>query len=191
MRFLLNNSSFRQGALTAYHRCQTATCRQMLASSLSSWTFRSDAKQQQQQRATTIKRQQRNIFWNAHADVTGPFGSYKQEYELSLSDPEAYWKKAADQVEWFQKPTKILDYDAVNNPHFPKWFPDGVINMSYNCLDVHVKDGRADQDALIYDSPVTGVKQRFSYQQLLDQVSTLAGAMQDLGVEAGDRVGKS
>ena len=134
---------------------------------------------------------ERNLVWSdAHSSIKGAFGSYKQEYDLSLNDPELFWEKAADQVEWFQKPSQILDYDPQTNPYFPKWFTDGVINMSYNCLDVHVKNGRAHQDALVYDSPVTGVKERYTYQELLDQVSTLAGAMQDLGIEAGDRVGK-
>jgi len=99
-----------------------------------------------------------------------------------------YWAKAADKIEWFQKPSTILDYDADLDPSFPKWFPDGIINMSYNCLDVHVKGGRANQDALMYDSPVTGVKQRYTFEELLDQVATLAGAMQDLGIEPGERV---
>ena len=62
--------------------------------------------------------------------------------------------------------------------------------MAYNCLDVHVQNGRGDQDALIYDSPVTGTKERFTYQELLQQVSTLAGAMKDCGVEPSDRVDK-
>ena len=140
---------------------------------------------------TTIQshqHQRRSIVWNAHADVRGPFGSFKEEYELSLREPEKYWAKAADKIEWFQKPSSILDYDADFNPHFPKWFSDGIINMSYNCLDVHVNNGRAKQDALMYDSPVTGVKQRFTFEELLDQVATLAGAMQDLGIEPGDRV---
>lgn len=130
-----------------------------------------------------------SIPWNVHADVKGPFGAYKEQYEFALRDPESYWKAAADKLEWFQKPSTILDYNAETNPHFPRWFADGRINMSYNCLDVHVNEGRADQDALIYDSPVTGVKERYTYQQLLTEVSTFAGAMQDLGVEKGDRVG--
>jgi len=134
------------------------------------------------------QQQYRTIIWNTHADVQGAFGSYKEQYEKSIKDPETFWKAAADNLEWFQKPSTILDYDPVRNPHFPRWYTDGRINMSYECLDVHVKQGRGQQDALIYDSPVTGAKERFTYQELLGQVSTLAGAMQDLGVEAGDRV---
>ena len=188
MRFLLH--CHRRGALTAFRQCQTAARRWILASSLSTWTLDSDLRPTKRQ-STTSQQQRRTLFWNANADVYGDFGSYKEEYELSLRDPETYWKKAADQLEWFEKPQTILDYDANLNPHFPKWFPDGVFNMAYNCLDVHVhKHGRGKQDALLYDSPVTGVKQRFTYEELLHQVSTLAGAMKDLGVESGDRVGK-
>ena len=135
--------------------------------------------------------QRRAYITSPHANhVKGPFGSFAEQYDLSLREPETYWRAAAEKLEWFQRSSTILDYDPVTNPHFPKWFPDGLVNLSYNCLDVHVNAGRGAQDALIYDSPVTGVKQRYTYQELLDQVSTLAGAMQDLGVEMGDRVGE-
>lgn len=122
------------------------------------------------------------------SNVRGPFGSYKEEYEFSLNQPEKFWARAADKLEWFQKPSTILEYDDQNYPYFARWFSDGIVNMSYNCLDVHVNSGRGKQDALYYDSPVTGVKERFTYDQLLEQVATLAGGLKDLGVESGDRV---
>lgn len=119
--------------------------------------------------------------------IHGPHGSYAEEYAFSLAEPEKFWAKAAERLEWFKKPTKILQ-QSPDNSHLYKWFSDGVINTCYNCLDVHVQNGRAKQDALIYDSPLTGVKQRFTYQELLDQVATCAGAMVDMGVTKGDRV---
>ena len=88
--------------------------------------------------------------------VMGRFGTYAKEYAQSIENPQAFWRKAADMLEWHKKPSTILEYNE-KEPWFSKWFPDGVINMSYNCLDVHVRDGRGDQDAIIYDSPVTGV----------------------------------
>lgn len=186
MRFFLSRNG--RGASTAFRQCLIRR-RCTLTSSLS--TLSLDLNSQTRKRQSTALKQRRSLFWNANADVHGDFGSYKEEYELSLRDPETFWRKAADQIEWFEKPKTILDYDPKRNPHFPKWFPDGVLNMSYNCLDVHVhKHGRGKQDALLYDSPVTGVKQRFTYEELLHQVSTLAGAMKELGVESGDRVGR-
>ena len=196
MRLLL--STYRRSALTAYSRaCQTVGRHTIhvrtLSTAPSDWESTTSTEEWElsvDHDRVVYKPPPRNIHWNTHAEVSGPFGTYKEEYELSLRNPEAFWKKAAEQIEWFQRPSTILDYDVEKNPYFPKWFPDGVTNMSYNCLDVHVKNGRGKQDALIYDSPVTGTKQRFTYEELLHEVSMLAGAMKDLGVEPGDRVGK-
>jgi len=119
--------------------------------------------------------------------IRGPHGSYAEEYAFSLAEPEKFWAKAADRLIWYKKPTNILE-QSPDNPHLYKWFSDGVINTCYNCLDVHVQNGRANQNALIYDSPFTGAKQKFTYQELLDQVAKCAGAMVDMGVTKGDRV---
>jgi propionyl-CoA synthetase len=119
--------------------------------------------------------------------IQGPHGSYASEYESSIQEPEIFWRKAAEKLHWYKQPSTILEQDSVR-PELYRWFPDGVINTSYNCLDIHVLNGRGNQDALIYDSPVTGVKERYTYSQLLDQVAKFAGGLQDLGVKAGDRV---
>jgi propionyl-CoA synthetase len=120
--------------------------------------------------------------------IKGESGSYAEEYRRSVEDPEAFWGEAAKAVHWFQEPTTVLEPDP-KNPLATKWFPDGKLNISYNCLDVHVQAGRGDQDALIYDSPVTGgVKERYTYRQLLEQVELFAGVLKELEVEVGDRV---
>lgn len=119
--------------------------------------------------------------------IKGPHGSYAKQYDLSISNPERFWSQAADSLHWYTKPKTILN-QSEENPNFYQWFPDGVINTCYNCLDVHVQHGRAEQDALIYDSPLTGVKETYTYQDLLDHVSTFAGALTDLGIQKGDRV---
>jgi propionyl-CoA synthetase len=121
---------------------------------------------------------------DASSPIQGPHGSYQDEYDLSLKDPKAFWARAAEQIEWYRKPTQILD---ASDPHFPHWFPDGVMNLCYNCLDVHIPE-RGSQVALYYDSPVTGVKEQYTYAELLEQVATFAGALQDLNVQTGDRV---
>ncbi|MEM1112686.1 MAG: propionyl-CoA synthetase [Pseudomonadota bacterium] len=98
---------------------------------------------------------------------------------------EERWTEAAKDVFWYEVPSKTLDS---SNPPFYRWFPDGVTNACYNALDIHVEQGRGDALALIYDSPVTDTRQRFSYGELLERVSTFAGMLAREGVEKGDRV---
>ena len=112
-------------------------------------------------------------------------GAYAEAYEQSISDPNGFWGEAAKAVEWTTPPTTILDD---SNPPFYRWFEGGSLNTCFNALDRHVRDGRGDQAALIYDSPVTGVKKQYTYAELLDEVSRFAGGLRDLGVEKGDRV---
>ena len=125
-----------------------------------------------------------------HSTAKGSYGSYAQEYTSSIQDQHSFWKKAAELVHWHRKPSSILEHEGDVNEKLwsARWFADGLINMSYNCLDIHVHEGRADQDALIYDSPVTGVKKRYTFKQLLDDVATLSSVLTNLGVKVGDRV---
>jgi len=95
------------------------------------------------------------------------------------------WRQAAENIHWFEAPATVLDD---SNPPFYRWFPDGVTNACYNALDLHVAQGRGEQAALIYDSPVTDTKRRYSYAELLDEVSRFAGVLADQGVVKGDRV---
>jgi propionyl-CoA synthetase len=112
-------------------------------------------------------------------------GSYQDAYQRSLADPEAFWLAAARSVDWETPPTRALDDSTA--PLY-RWFPDGVLNTCHNALDRHVEAGRADQTALIHDSPVTGSKASFTYRELRDEVATFAGALRGLGVGKGDRV---
>jgi propionyl-CoA synthetase len=95
------------------------------------------------------------------------------------------WRQVADSIHWYQAPDTVLDD---SNPPFYRWYPDGVTNACYNALDVHVEQGRGDQAALIYDSPVTDTKRQYSYAELLDTVSRFAGVLAAQGVAKGDRV---
>jgi propionyl-CoA synthetase len=106
-------------------------------------------------------------------------------YSRSLSDPDAFWANVADDLHWTRKWDKVLDD---SNPPFYRWFTGGLLNTCYNALDYHVENGRADQAALIYDSPVTNYKKTFSFTELRDQVAQFAGALVELGVAKGDRV---
>jgi propionyl-CoA synthetase len=95
------------------------------------------------------------------------------------------WEDAAKDIFWYQAPTVVLDDD---NPPFYRWYPDGMTNACYNAVDIHVQQGRGEQLAVIYDSPVTGSKCQITYAELLDSVSRLAGALTEHGVGKGDRV---
>ena len=110
---------------------------------------------------------------------------YATEHARSVSDPEGYWAEQAGLVTWVRKPSRVLDSDR---PPFCRWFVDGTLNTCYNALDRHVVAGHADRAALIYDSPVTGTQQTFTYAELLERVATFAGALRGFGVGAGDRV---
>jgi propionyl-CoA synthetase len=111
--------------------------------------------------------------------------AYDVAHQRSLSDPNGYWGEAAQDVHWIKKWDKVLDD---SNKPFYRWFTGGEINTCYNALDRHVDSGRADQLALIYDSPVTNSKAQFTYRELRDMVAKFAGALAARGVGKGDRV---
>jgi propionyl-CoA synthetase len=112
-------------------------------------------------------------------------GAYREAYQRSIDDPEGFWGEAAQAVTWTRAPQRILDGSRAP---FYRWFPDAELNTCFNALDRHVDGGRAEQAALIYDSPVTGVKRRSTYRELRDEVARFAGVLRDLGVAKGDRV---
>lgn len=111
--------------------------------------------------------------------------SYATEYQASIDAPETFWADKAKQLPWFKAPKKILSDDENG---IKRWFADGEMNTCYMALDHHVAQGRGDQAALIYDSPVTDTKMQLTYNELLDKVSHFAGLLQANGVSKGDRV---
>lgn len=112
-------------------------------------------------------------------------GTFDELFRKSIEDPEGFWGEAAEAITWYKKWDKVLDN---SNPPFYRWFVGGELNTCYNALDRHVEMGRANQTALIYDSPVTKTIQKFTYRELLDKVSRFAGALQSLGIGKGDTV---
>jgi propionyl-CoA synthetase len=110
---------------------------------------------------------------------------YRELFEASIENPRAFWADAARAVSWTRDPRQVLDD---SNPPFYRWFPDGELNTCTNALDRHVNAGRADQPALIYDSPVTGTHRTYTYSELRDQTAKFAGVLRGLGVGKGDRV---
>ena len=111
--------------------------------------------------------------------------AYKDVYSAWKSDPEAFWMAAAEAIDWERKPSRALFDERA--PIY-EWFSDGLVNTCHNAVDRHVKAGRGAQTAIIYDSPVTGAKAKITYAELLEKVSTLAGALAARGVTKGDRV---
>jgi propionyl-CoA synthetase len=109
---------------------------------------------------------------------------YKEIYSRSISNPQEFWIKQADTLDWFKKPSKALTQD---NTEY-QWFEDGELNTCYLALDSQVKNGRGEQNALIYDSPVTDTISHYTYAELLDLTSRFAGDLSDKGITKGDTV---
>jgi len=110
---------------------------------------------------------------------------YRDVYAAWKADPETFWMAQAEAIDWITPPSQALN-DA--NPPFYNWFSDAEVNACWNAVDRHVQGGRAEQIAIIHDSPVTGTKASLTYAQLLVQVSTLAGGLRAKGLVKGDRV---
>ncbi|OMP81584.1 Acyl-CoA synthetase short-chain family member 3, mitochondrial [Diplodia seriata] len=113
-------------------------------------------------------------------------------HHASLRDPEAFWTAQAARLHWDTPPSRALDLVTkdlpaigVQHPHW-SWFPDGEMNITYNCIDRHVLAGNGNFTAIAWDSPVSGSKQSITYQQLLDEVEILAGVLREEGVRKGD-----
>ena len=110
---------------------------------------------------------------------------YKEIYNSWKNDPESFWMTAADAIDWVKKPSKALFSEWA--PLY-EWFCDSEVNTCYNAVDRHVLNGRADQKAIIYDSPMTDTKYSITFSELLEKVATLAGALSSKGISKGDRV---
>lgn len=108
---------------------------------------------------------------------------YKTLYSKSIEEPELFWKEEAQKLAWSTYPEQILKQ---NENGYYSWFVDGKINMSRLALEENIKAGRGEQFALIYDSPVTEVVQKITFNQLLEKVSRFAGGLISLGLSKGD-----
>ena len=110
---------------------------------------------------------------------------YAEVYKSWQNDPEAFWGSAAENIDWSKPADKVFDPDA---GVYGRWFAGAMCNTCYNCVDRHVERGRADQAALIYDSPITGARKTYTFADLKDEVETLGAVLQGHGVGKGDRV---
>src|SRR5262244_1372274 len=110
---------------------------------------------------------------------------YHDVYANWQHNPEAFWREAAQDIDWYEKPTKIFDPGV---GIYGRWFTGATCNTCYNALDRHVLAGHNDQLALIYDSPVTKTVKTFTYGRMLSEVQLLGAMLRDFGVTKGDRV---
>src|SRR4051794_38330122 len=121
---------------------------------------------------------------NVRGNVDGK-SLYHEVYARSLAEPEGFWAEAAKEIDWIEPPKKLFD---PSQGVYGRWFSGGVVNTCYNALDRHVERGRAEQVALIHDSPLAGKVTKLTYAEMLREVQALAAVMQDFGVIKGDRV---
>ena len=112
-------------------------------------------------------------------------GTYEKVFRRSLDEREAFWAEAAEGIDWYSKPTRILETETTPAG---RWFVDGTANTCFNAVDRHVAAGRGGRAAIIYDSPVTGTIRTLSFGELREQVARFAGALAARGVRKGDRV---
>jgi propionyl-CoA synthetase len=112
-------------------------------------------------------------------------GRFEEIYRQSIENPEEFWAQAAEDIVWDKRWDTVLDD---SNAPLYRWFRGGMMNTAFNALDRHVEGGRADQLALIYDSPITDRKRQYTYRELRDEVARFAGALRNCGVGKGDRV---
>jgi propionyl-CoA synthetase len=110
---------------------------------------------------------------------------YDEAFAKSINDPNGFWGEAAENCHWYKKWDTVL---SDSNKPFYRWFVGGEVNTCYNALDYHIDNGRGDQAALIYDSPVTDTIKKYTYTELRDEVAKFAGALAAQGVQKGDRV---
>lgn len=110
---------------------------------------------------------------------------YEVLHKASIESPTRFWYDVSGEIEWFERPKKVMsrDHNGVG-----RWFEGGKLNTAWLCLDRHVQAGYGDQIALIYDSPVTGTLERYSFSELTRRVSLVAGSLRNSGVGVGDRV---
>ncbi len=113
----------------------------------------------------------------------GSLAEYEELYARSIADPEAFWESAAKELHWFAPWTRVLDW----NLPWAKWFVGGKINISYNCLDRHVHNGKRDKTAILWEGE-PGEVRKLSYGELLAEVQKFANALKSLGIRKGDRV---
>ena len=112
--------------------------------------------------------------------------SYRMLYKQSVENPEKFWGEIAERLDWYTKWNSVRDVDFRSGNI--KWFSGGILNASYNCIDRHVENGFGDDTAIIWEGNDPNQSKKYSYNELLKEVSQLSNALKELGVGKGDRV---
>ena len=111
---------------------------------------------------------------------------YKEIYDRSIQDPEAFWSEIAERITWFKKWDQVCEYDFVNAN--VKWFEGATLNACYNCLDRHIEDGHGDDTALIWEGNNPNDDKTYTFNQLLTEVKKFSNVLKAQDVKKGDRV---
>ena len=123
--------------------------------------------------------------WTVNAHINS-LDKYKEMYNKSIEDPDAFWSDIAKRITWYKPWEKVRDFNFQNGEI--KWFENGKLNVSYNCLDRHVELGNGEKTAIIWEGNDPSEDKHFTYNKLLEKVKKFSNVLKDLGVEKGDRV---
>jgi len=124
-----------------------------------------------------------NASKNAHIPS---FDRYDEIYKRSIEDPENFWAETAQRIHWIKPWDTVRNFDFVQGRI--EWFSGGKLNACYNCIDRHIENGHGDETAIIWEGNDPNQSRKFSYSELLKDVSQFANALKSMGVEKGDRV---
>ena len=111
---------------------------------------------------------------------------YKKMYESSINDPSGFWENAAERISWYESWNAVSNHDFVNGKI--EWFSGGKLNACYNCIDRHIDQGHGEKTAIVWEGNDPNQSQKYSYNDLLKEVSKFSNALKELGVQKGDRV---
>ena len=123
--------------------------------------------------------------WTVNAHINS-LDKYKEMYNKSIEDPDAFWSDIAKRITWYKPWEKVRDFNFQNGEI--KWFENGKLNVSYNCLDRHVESGNGEKTAIIWEGNDPSEDKHFTYNKLLEKVKKFSNVLKDLGIEKGDRV---
>ena len=128
----------------------------------------------------------KEVIERAHIDEE----KYREMYERSINDPDGFWLEQAETLDWFKKPTVARKYqwDTEKRIIEHTWFEDGELNVTYNCLDRHLKTDIKDKPALVWQGEPEEDTKTLTYQELYVEVCKFANVLKSLGVNKGDRV---
>ena len=114
------------------------------------------------------------------------FKDYEKKYSYSIENSDEFWAVIAERISWYQKWSKVSDNDYSKGKI--KWYEEGKLNVSYNCLDRHIENGKGDECALIWEGNDPAVNKKYSYKELLIEVSKFANVLKSNNILKGDRV---